>query len=70
MTYFVFIRKLREDAKRDGAGLLRGLSSGPAVESREHACFQGGISSVGVVRRPIARGFGEVPLRPQPALSG
>jgi len=70
LFYLVFIQKLREDVKRDGAGLSRSLSCGPATGTTENACFRGGISFVGVVRRPITRGIGKVPLRPQPTLSG
>ena len=65
-----FIRKLREDVKRDGAGLSRSLSCGPAAGSSKHACLQDITSSAGVVRRTIARDFGEVPVPPQPAFSG
>ena len=60
----------REDIKRDGAGLSRSLSCGLAAGSREHACLQGAASSVGIVSRPITRVFGDVPVRPQPALFG
>jgi len=70
ITRSVSIRKLQEDVKRDGAGLSRSLSCGPAAEPREHACFRDDTSSVAAARRPIARGFGKVPVRPQPILSG
>ena len=53
---------------RSGAFTEPLVRTGRGIEGTR--LFRGGTSSVGVVRRPIARGFGEVPPRPQPAFSG